>query len=330
MTKKYHRILTGSLATTALLAAVLVLIPAAFAADGYPSKPIRLLVPYGPTGVGGQTARIVADKLSSTIGQKVEVENLATDGIPAVAGKALKAPADGYTLFHGGIGVAINASMVKSLPYNVLTDFTQLSTLASYDLVVCVSPESRLGSLAQLLETAKANPGKLKLGTVAVGSTQHLSAELFKSLAGLDMAVIPHKGTLELLTALRSGAVDVAFELVPGIMPEIKSKSIKILANAASKRYAGLPDVPTATEAGMPAFQVTGWNAYSIKAGTPQPIIDRLNREIVAALKSPDVIQQMRAIGAEPWPSTVVEAGQLMTAEMARWKEVIERAKLSK
>ncbi|MDA8126931.1 MAG: tripartite tricarboxylate transporter substrate-binding protein [Deltaproteobacteria bacterium] len=330
MIKKYTRIRIGSIATTALLTAMLAVIPAVFAADGYPSKPIRLLVPYGPTGVGGQTARIVADKLSSTIGQKVEVENLATAGIPAVAERTLKAPADGYTIFHGGIGVAINASMVKGLSYNVLKDFTQLSTLASYDLVVCANPESPLNSLAQFLEAAKASPGKLKLGTVTVGSTQHLSAELFKSLTGIDITVVPHKGTPDLLTALRSGAVDVAFELVPGIMPEIKSKAIKILANAASKRYVGLPDTPTATELGMPSFQVTGWNAYSVKAGTPQPIIDRLNKEIATALKSPDVIQQMRAIGAEPWATSSEEAGQVMTREMVRWKKVIDRANLSK
>jgi tripartite-type tricarboxylate transporter receptor subunit TctC len=325
---KRHRSFTLQSLAALLVALLLGIVPAAWGADAYPSKPIKLLVPFAPGGIGDMTGRIVAEKLSETLGQRVVVDNRPSAGMTVAADLALKAPADGYTIFHAGNGAAISMSLFKSLNYDVLRDFTQLSTLATYDLVICVDAESRYTSLTQLIRIAKANPGKLNFGTISIGSTQHLAAELFKTIAGVDVVIVPYKSTPDLLVALRSGIVDAAFEWVPGILPQIEGKTIKMLATASPKRYVRLPDVPTTKEAGLPGFQVAGWNGYSLKKGTPKPIIDRLSKEITLALKSQDVIQKMHNIGAEPWPNTPEQTGKHMAAEIARWKGVIEKAKI--
>ena len=204
--KRLNSITLRSLAAAALVALLAGIAPAAWAADAYPSKPIRLLVPFGPGGIGDMTGRIVAEKLSEKLGQRVVVENRPSAGMTVAADLALKAPADGYTIFHAGNGAAISKSLFKSLSYDVQKDFTQLSTLATYDLVMCVDAGSRYTSLSQLIRIAKANPGKLNLGTISIGSTQHLSAELFKSIADIDVVIVPYKSTPDLLVALRSGS----------------------------------------------------------------------------------------------------------------------------
>jgi tripartite-type tricarboxylate transporter receptor subunit TctC len=177
---------------------------------------------------------------------------------------------------------------------------------------------------------AKSNPGKLTIGTVSVGSTQHLSSELFKSMFKIDAVVVPYKDTPGLIVSLRAKTVDLAFEFVPAVLSQIQNKTVRALAIAANKRFVGLPDVPTTAESGFPAFRVSGWNMYNVKNGTPRPIIDRLNKEIIDALKSPDVVQKLRTLGAEPWPMTTEEARAHMTSEVGRWKGVIESAKIER
>ena len=298
------------------------------AAEAYPSKPIRLLVPYGPGGIGDLTARIVADKMSENMGQRIVIDNRPSAGMSITGEIALHAPADGYTIMHGGNGTAISASLFKKLPYDVLKDFTQLSALASIDLVLLVSPDSKFASMKDLMAFAKTNPGKLTFGTISIGSTQNLAAELFRSTFGLEASIVPYKNTSSVIVAVRSQEVNLGFEFVPAVLTQVQSKTVRALAIASSRRFVGLPDVPTTAEAGFPSYRVSGWNMYNVKNGTPRPIIERLNKEIIDALKAPEVIQKLRGQGAEPWPMTLEEARKHMGAEIARWKAVIEKAKI--
>lgn len=309
-------------------AAALVTVCGSAAAQTYPSRPIRFLLPFAPGGIGDLTARLVAQKMSESIGQQVVVENRPSAGMILSATSALQAPADGHMMVLAGNGTAISATLFKSLPYNILTDFMQVSTLASFDLVLLVHPDSKFASLAQMIAFAKSNPGKLNLGTVSIGSTQNLSAELFKSLAGVEAQIVPFKGTPALIAALRSNNVDVVFEFVPPVLGQIKGNAVRALAVASARRHPLLPDTPTAAESGLPGYRVSSWNAVSVRANTPRPIIDRVNREIVAAVNSPEVKQKLHDLGAEAHPATPEQTRELMISEIARWKAVIERANI--
>ena len=311
-----------------LAAAALAAICGAAVAQTYPSKPIRFFLPFAPGGIGDLTARLVAQKMSENLGQQVVVDNKPSAGMILSATAGLQAPADGYTMVLAGNGTAISATLFKSLPYSILTDFTQVSTLAAFDLVVLVPPDSRFASLGEVVAFGKNNPGKLNLGTVSIGSTQNLSAELFKSVTGIDAQIVPFKGTPSLIAALRSNSIDVVFEFVPPMLSQIRGSTVKALAIASAKRFPGLPATPTTAESGLPAFQVSSWNAVSVRANTSRAIVDRLNREIVAALNSPEVKQKLQDLGAEARPSTPEQTRELMVSEIARWKAVIERANI--
>jgi tripartite-type tricarboxylate transporter receptor subunit TctC len=294
----------------------------------FPNKPVRLLLPYGAGGIGDSTARVIAQKMSENMGQQVVVDNRASaGGVQAFQG-GLQAPADGYTLVMGGNGTAISQSLFKSLPYNILTDFVQVSAMAKFSLVVLVGPDSKFRTLGDLVAYGKANPGKLNLGTSSIGSTQHLAAELFKSVAGIDAQVVPFKVASGLYTALKGGDVDVAFEFLPPVLPQIKGGNARAIALAADRRSASLPDVPTTLEAGLAGFEVNSWNAVSVKAGTPRAIVERLNKEFVAAINSPEVAQKLRDMNSEPWPLSPEQTRELMVTEIARWKGVIARANI--
>jgi len=309
-------------------AAALAMTCGAAAAQEYPSRPIRFLVPFAPGGIGDLTARIVSQKMGENMGQQIVVDNRPGAGMIFSATAAMQSAADGYTMILAGNGTAISATLFKSLPYNILTDFTQVSTLATFDLVIVASSGSKLASLGELIAVARKSPGKLNLGSINVGSTQNLSAELFKSVAGIQAQVVPFNGTPALVTALRSDNIDVAFEFAPPAIPHVKAGALRALAVAAPKRHSDLPDVPTTKEAGLDGFEVSSWNAVSVRAQTPRALVQRLNKEIVAALASPDVKQKLNAIGAEPYPSTPEQTRERMGREIKRWGAVIERANI--
>jgi len=309
-----------------LAAAALAVVCGAAAAQAYPAKPIRFLLPFAPGGIGDITARIVAQKMSDNIGQQVVVDNRPGAGMIISASAALQAPADGYTMLLAGNGTAITTSLFKSLPYDILRDFTQVATLASFDLVLLVNADSKFTSLADMLAFARSNPGKLNFGTINPGSTQFLSAELFKSVAGINAQTVPFKATPALVIALRSHSVDVAFDFMPAVLSQLQSNAIRALGVASTRRYAKLPNTPTIAEGGVANYIVSSWNAVSVRAETPRVVVDRLNKEIVAAVNSPEVRQKLLELGAESRPSTVEQARELMISEIARWKGVIERA----
>ena len=313
-----------------LAAAALAAVWGAAAAQTYPAKPIRFLLPFAPGGIGDITARVVAQKMSDNIGQQVVVDNRPGAGMIISATAALQAPADGYTMLLAGNGTAVTTSLFKSLPYDILRDFVQVSTLASFDLVLLVNSDSRFASLADMLAFARSNPGKLNFGTINPGSTQHLSAELFKSVTGISAQTVPFKATPALVIALRSHSVDVAFDFLPAVLSQLKSNSVKALGVASAARFTGLPDLPTIAEGGVGNYLVSSWNAVSVRADTPRPIVDRLNKEIVAAVNSPEVRQKLQELGANARASTVEQTRELMISEIARWKAVIERAKIER
>lgn len=299
-------------------------------ASGYPSKAIRFLLPFAPGGIGDITARIVAQKMSENIGQQVVVDNRPGAGMIVSATAAMRASADGYTILLAGNGTAVSASLFKSLPYDILKDFTQVATLASFDLVLVVNSDSRFRTLGDMLAFAKSDPGKLNFGTINPGSTQHLSAELFKSLTKISAQTVPYKSTPDLIVAMRNNAIDVGFDFLPAVLSQIRANSLRALGIASAKRFTGLPATPTMAEAGVANYQVSSWNGVSVLADTPRSVVERLNKEVVAALNSPEVRQRLQDLGAEARPSTIKEARDLMVSEIARWKSVIESAKIER
>ena len=298
------------------------------AGQDFPNKPIKFALPYGAGGIGDLTGRLIAQKMSENMGQPFVIENRASAGGTLAFISGMQAPADGYTLVMGGNATAISQSLFKTLPYNILTDFVQVSAMSKFSLVLLVQPDSKFKTVTELMAYGKANPGKLNFGTTSIGSTQHLSAELFKSMAGINAQVIPFRVSSALYTALRAGDIDVAFEFVPPVLTSIKSGAVRALAIAAEKRNSILPDVPTTAEGGLPGYEINSWNAVSVKTGTPRAIVERLNHEFVKAANSPAVAQRLREMGSEPYALTPDQTRELMVSEIARWKSVIQLAKI--
>ncbi len=299
-------------------------------AQTYPVKPIRVLVGFGPGGVADLTVRTVAQKLSEQLGQQIVVENRPSAGGIIAAEAVAKAAPDGYTLLLLSNGNAVSASLFKSLPYDTLRDFAPVSTLGFFDVAVVVNADSKIGSIQELLAFAKANPGKLSIGTINIGSTQHLSAELFKSMAALDAMTVPYKGSPAVITALRGHDVQVAFEMLAPVIPQAKGGAVRILAVTSDRRFPALPDVPTVAEGGVTGYQATSWNAIAAPAKTPRAIVDRLNKEIATALASPEVVKRLLDLGVTARASTPEELGKLLAADVQKWGRVIEQAKIEK
>jgi tripartite-type tricarboxylate transporter receptor subunit TctC len=313
-----------------LLAALLFAAAGAAFAQAYPAKPVKLIVPFGAGGVADITARVLAQKMSDTIGQQVLVDNRPSAGGIIASEAVAKAEPDGYTLLFITNGNAVSATLFKSLPYDTVKDFAPVSSVGFFDLVLIVSGDSRIGSLKQLVDYARSNPGKLNIGTINIGSTQNLAAELFKSMARIDAQVVPFKATPAVVTALRGGEVNAAFEILAPVLSQIKAGAVKPLAITSSRRFRGLPDVPTVAEAGVAGYQASSWNGVAAPARTPKAVIDKLNREIVAAVSSPDVRQRLEQLGVDARAGTPAELRELLVSEIAKWGDVIERAHIPK
>ncbi|MBU0746327.1 MAG: tripartite tricarboxylate transporter substrate binding protein [Gammaproteobacteria bacterium] len=295
--------------------------PAAF-----PAKALRIVVPFAAGGVGDLTARAVATGLAGRLGQPVVIDNRPGAGGVVAADTVARAEPDGHTLFLMSNGTAVTAGLFKTLPYDTLADFTPISTLGTFDIAVLVPADSPHRTLAQLLAHARAHPGQLNIGSINMGSTQHLAAELFKSSAAIDAQVVPFNGTPALITALRGRQVDAGVEILGPALPQVRAGALRVLAVTGEQRSAVLPDVPTAVESGVQGFVASSWNALAVPAHTPRPVVDRLQRELVAVLAIPAVQQQLRALNVEPRASTSQQAAALLKADIERWRTVIERA----
>lgn len=320
-----NRRLLSRLAVTLLAAAT---VWPAVQAQTFPSKPIRIVVPFGAGGVADLTARTVAGRLAEQLGQSVVIENKPGAGGVVAADTVLKAEPDGHTLLLMSNGTAVSAGLFKSLPFDTLKDFAPISTLGTFDIAIMVSADSRFKSLAELLAFARSNPGKLNIGSINIGSTQNLAAELFKSTAAMDVQIVPFNGTPAVVTALRGGQIDAAVEILGPVMSQVQAKALRVLAVTGEKRSAALPDVPTARESGLSSFVAASWNGLAAPARTPRPVIERLNREVVAAINHPDVRRRLAELNVDAQASSPEQASALLASEVKRWGEVIVRARI--
>jgi tripartite-type tricarboxylate transporter receptor subunit TctC len=304
--------------------------PTVVSAQDYPTKPIRLVVGFAPGGVADITARVVAQKLGESLGQPVVVDNRPSAGGIIAADAIAKADPDGYSLLLMSNGNAVSASLFKTMPYDTLADFAPVSTIGFFDVAVVTSGASGIDSMQGLMAYAKANPGKLNIATINVGSTQNLSAELFKSMTGVDATIVPFKGSPAVITALRGNEVQVAFEMLAPIMAQARSGAVKIVAVTSERRYPGLPDVPTVAESGVPGYAASSWNAIAAPAKTPRAIVDRLNRELNAVLASADVKEKLAQQGVTARGSSPEDMRKLVAADIDKWRRVIEQAKIER
>jgi tripartite-type tricarboxylate transporter receptor subunit TctC len=302
----------------------------ASAQSAYPSKPITVIVPFGPGGVADITARTVGQAMAASLKQPIVIENRPSAG--AVVGSAAvdKAAPDGYTLLLMSNANPVSAGLFKKLPYDPVKDFAPIGTLGFFDLALFVADRSPLKNVQDLVARAKAQPGQLTIGTIAVGSTQNLAAELFKTSAGIDALVVPYNGTSALQTALMAGQVDVGIEVLGPMMAHLAPgpKGLRALAVTSDRPFAGLPNVPTVQASGVPKYNVASWNALAAPAGTPPRVIETLNAAIREALGTPDVQQRLQSLGVRAQASTPAELGQLLGSEILRWKQVIADAKI--
>jgi tripartite-type tricarboxylate transporter receptor subunit TctC len=302
--------------------------PALHAQARFPERPISLLVPFGPGGIADLTARAVAEHMSKSLGQPVVVENKPSAGSIVASQAVATAKPDGHTLLLMSNGNAVSVGLFKKLPFDAQKDFAPITTLGYFDIGVFVAGNSRFATLKDLLAHAKANPGKLNVGTIAPGSTQHLSAKLFETVAGVDLLVVPYKASPAVLTALRSGEIDVAFEIVGPMVPQVSAGAVRALGVSSNQRNPALPEVPTVIQAGLPGYNVASWNALAAPAGTPPEVLATLGKAAREAVASSEVQARLGRLGMRLQGSTPVELQALLASEIQRWGAVIRAAKI--
>jgi len=298
--------------------------------QAYPAKPIRIVLPFGPGGVADITTRTIAPKLTESLGQQIIVDNKPGAGGIIASEAVAKAEPDGYTLLLLTNGNAVSQALFKSLPYDPVHDFAMISTVGYFSMVLVTSSQSKYKTLKDFVAAAKANPGKLNIGTITPGGTQHLAGELFRSTAGIEAVVVPHKTTGEVVVSTMNGSVDIAVDFIAPLLSSIKSGQLTALAVTAGKRFPGLPDVPTVIEAGVPGYDVASWNALAAPAKTPHAVIMRVHEALVKALAAPEVQKRYAELGVEGRASTPEELKAFYASETKRWTQVVERAKIPK
>ena len=300
--------------------------PLAARADGYPAKPVRLVIPYPPGGGTDITGRAMAQRLAETLGQSVVIENKpGATGMIGAAGVA-KSPADGYTVLFGAASeMAINASLFKNMTYDPRTDFEPVMLVATFPLVF-VAPASSSRSLAALIEAAKAKPDSVSYGSIGSGSPQHLAAELLSSMAQAKLVHIPYKGSGPLVQDAVGGHIDMAVSSVPAAVPLVRSGKLRALAVTSSQRSDALPDVPTMAELGFAGYEFSTWVGVAVPKGTPRDIVDRLRSGLVGALAAPDVQAALRDQGAMPVGSTPEQFRQFVQDEVAKSDRIVSQA----
>jgi tripartite-type tricarboxylate transporter receptor subunit TctC len=303
------------------------IVPEAAAAENYPSRPVRLIVPYAPGGNADIVGRIVAEGLTSRLGQQVIVDN--RSGAASIIGTelAVKAPADGYTLLLVASTVAVNPSLTK-LPYDTLRDLVPISLVGQTPQVLVVTAAIPVSSVKEFIAYAKSKPNALNYGSTGIGSTANMAGALLNLMAGIQLVHVPYKGTAQSLTDVIAGHLHVAIPSVTSSIAHIRAGKIKALGLTSSTRSAQLPDVPTIAQAGVPGYQAVIWNGVLAPAGTPKPILDRLSREVAAAMRSPEAGARYGAMGAETIGSTPEAFAKFLRAEIEQYARVIKAAGL--
>lgn len=315
-------------ATCVLLTTTLGAVPAAFAADAWPVRPIRMIVAYPPGGGTDQVGRVMADQLAHGLGQNVVVDN--RGGATGNIGTELAARAvpDGYTLLMGNVAPnAVNVSMFKKLGFDPVKDFSPVSLVAVTPNILVAHPSVPVKTISDLVALAKARPGTLNFPSAGVGSSSHLAGEMLKSMAGIDMVHIPYKGGGPALIATISGQVQIMFATMPAAMPHVKSGKVRPIAVTTAKRSLAMPDLPTIAESGVKGYEAATWYGLLAPARTPKPVIDRLHGGIVKILAGP-TRQRLEAQGFEPDGGTPAAFAMYIKSEIAKWAKVIKDANI--
>ncbi len=300
------------------------------AEPGYPNRPVRIIVPYGPGGIADTTMRIVAERLSFKLGQQFIVDNRPGAGGIVAAKAVASSPPDGHVLELTGNGTAISAALFKQLPFDVVRDFTPIGITAFFDLALVTKADGPLKSVGDIVAAARANPGKLNFGSIAPGSTQNLSAELFKSVADINAAVVTYRTSPELVTGLLRGDIQVGFEYYAGVNAAIRDAKLMAAATTGAHRTPALPAVPTVRESGLPGYVVESWNALSGPAGMPDDVVRLLNRAVNEVLQMPEVQEKAKLFGMEARGTTPEEMRSRLLADIEKWAAVIEKAGLER
>ena len=293
-------------------------------ADDYPSRPVRIIVPFGAGGPTDVYTRAIAEELRKSLHQTFVMENKPGAGTTIGTDYVAKAPPDGYTLLMVSGTQTVNETLYTKKPYHLMHDLVPVAPLIDSDLVLVVTPSVPAKNLSELLALARAKPGTLNFGSSGPGSNYHMAAELLKHLTGIDIVHVPYKGSSGMRTDILSGQIQMLFDSVPTMAPLIKAGKVRALGTSGTARSAILPDVPTIAEAGVPGFQATLWVGFMAPAGTPQPIVDKLNREIIKIVSRPDIKAAWEQQGAEPVTMTQPQFKAFMDAQIAKWANVIK------
>tara|TARA_B100001105_G_scaffold126151_1_gene101072 strand:+ start:1571 stop:2554 length:984 start_codon:yes stop_codon:yes gene_type:complete len=315
-----------SLSRTACLAilAAAVALPA-LAQDDWPAKPIRLVVPFAAGGTSDVLARALGAQLQTSLKQTVIIDNKAGAGGVIGADSVAKSPADGYTLLLGTIAThAINPALLPKIPYNAAKDFAPVMLLGSISNVLLVGPDQPFKNVKDVVAAAKAKPGSLQFASAGQGTSQHLSGETFKLLAGVEITHVPYKGSAPAIQDVMGGQVPMSFETALVALPQIKAGKVKALAVTSAKRSAVLPDVPTMQEAGIAGFDVASWQALYAPAGTPPAIVNKLNAELAKIIAQPDMKARMDGLGLEYSPNTAEQFAAFQRTEQAKWAKIVK------
>ena len=313
---------------TWMLGAAFALLAAGVAgAQSWPAKPIRWIVPFAPGGTTDILARTISDKLTIALGKPVIVENNPGAGGGVGAVQTAKAAPDGYTIMGGTISThAINASLYKTLPYDPVKDFTPITLIARVPNLLVVNPDVPAKNVKELIALMKANPSKYTFASSGNGTSHHLSGELFKSMAGVDMQHIPYKGSPAALQDVVSGQVTMTFDNITTAWPLAKAGKLRALAVTTAKRSPIAPDVPTLAEAGLAGYEIGSWQGVFAPAGTPVDVVKRLNTEIVKIINMPDVREKLVGLGAEPVGNTPDEFAAVVKGEVVKWAAVVKQS----
>ena len=310
-----------------LLLTLLTLLPLTVFSQGYPNKPIRWIVPYTGGGITDVVTRVVTQKMQSALGQPIIVDN--RPGANSILGSdmAAKAPADGYTMLTVIAGYAANVTLYQGkLPFDPLKGLTPVSLAGIAPLILTANPNFPARDARELVAYAKANPGKVNFGSSGIGAAAHLTTELLKQTAGIDMVHVPYKGTAPALTALMANDIQILVDVPSTLMPHVRGGKIKALAMFSGKRVAGAETVPTMAEAGGPPLESSTWVLFMAPGGTPRPIIERLAAETAKAINESDIKDRFNQIGIEPVGNTPEQAKQFLDSEIAKWAKVITTA----
>jgi tripartite-type tricarboxylate transporter receptor subunit TctC len=297
------------------------------AAQTYPTKPIRLIVPFPPGGSADILARAIGQKAGEGLGQSLVIENRPGAGTAIGAEALAKSPPDGYAIMIGTVSShAINPAVNPKLPFDPVKDFTPVSLVASIPFAMVVHPSVPAKTVQEFIALARAKPGTLNYSSAGNGTSNHLAGELLKSMARIDIVHIPYKGSAPALNDLIAGQVLLMFDLVLTAAPHVKSGAVRGLAVTGAQRSAVLPELPTVAESGLPYYEVSAWFGIFAPAGVPRPVVERLNAEFVKALRDPDLRQRLASQGAEPLTSTPAEFSAYLRSEIDKWAQVVRAA----